>query len=69
MLILKLPPKFPRRIAESKGAAISKQTFTRTPSSRSEIILALVFVPVHATEKVNKVSGNSINYTQIDAAL
>ena len=41
MLILKLPPLSPHRIAEWKRAAISKQTFFWSPSSRSYIILAL----------------------------
>ena len=41
MLIWKLPPFFPHRIAEWKSVPISKQTFIWTPSSRSHIILAL----------------------------
>ena len=41
MLILKLLPLFPHRLAECKRAAISKQTFIWTLSSRSYIILAL----------------------------
>ena len=41
MLLLKLPPFFPLRLAEWTSAAISKQTFVWTPSSRSYIILAL----------------------------
>ena len=42
MLILKLPPFFPHHIGEWKRAAISKQTFIWTLSSRSYIILALI---------------------------
>ena len=41
MLILKLPPFSAHRLAQWKRAAISQQTFIRTPSSRSYIILAL----------------------------
>ena len=41
MLILKLPPFFPHRIAEWKSAENSKQTFIWSPSIRSYIILAL----------------------------
>ena len=44
MLILKLPPFFPHRIAEGKRAAISKQTIIWTPSSGSYTILALVLL-------------------------
>ena len=44
MLILKLPPFFPHRIAEWKSAANSKQTVIWSPSIRSYIILALVIV-------------------------
>ena len=51
MLILKLPPFFPHRIAKWKRAAISKHTFIWSLSSRSYIILALVPSLVSETNK------------------
>ena len=39
MLVFELPRFFPHR--EQKGAAISKQSILLTPTSRSNIVLAL----------------------------
>ena len=41
MLVLKLPPFFPCRVAEGKRAAISKQTCFSQKRVRSYIVLAL----------------------------
>ena len=41
MLVLKLPPFFPCRVGEGKGAAISKQTCFSQKRVRSYIVLAL----------------------------
>ena len=41
MLVLKLPCFFPHRIGGWKSAAISKQSYLLTPSSRSYVVLAL----------------------------
>ena len=48
MLILNLPPCFLHRIAEWKSAPNSKQTFIWSPSIRSYIILALVWILFHS---------------------
>ena len=55
MLILNLPPCFTHRIAEWKSAPNSKQTFIWSPSIRSYIILALIWMSTNYSAQCNYV--------------
>ena len=69
MLILKLPPFFPHRIADWKSAANSKQTFIWSPSIRSYIILDLTFEIRHTVYVTGDRSTDSISKFTVFADL